>query len=443
MFRGSRFTILSRLQKNIVVITADKNVLPLYRMLQRLLNAVAVASSTMAKEGITIKEGRGKKLLQATMPNREVMERSLIPAVPKPKRSKKSIRPQLPHVQFFDTTEALLSRPTRPTKAPKPVAEHPPISSAVEKLRGVEAATKSRNEARSKPATGGAGTPAGREYDEEYASYVKERTRKGSEAVATRKLIADKAKDPLNQMARLLKHSYVDYLDEDYTPVSYEDFHSEKMKEKARKAAADAAKPARYRMLLDLLIKKVEAKEAEAAKGPDAPERVIEIPAGANLKALQDLARKYNIKGFSGKSAADVRALIVKDNEGRAAREVNIHEYRVQKATENRANLTFLIEAHGKSEEELTRLIEKFRKEHSEQQARKLETIRTIQRDLNNKKITLTEAKELVEKQNKITSAYNEANQSIHSILKDALKFKQTGTSRILEESPSYVNLMF
>ena len=128
--------------------------------MQRLLNAVAVASSTMAKEGITIKEGRGKKRLQATMPNREVMERSLVPAVPKPKRSKKSIRPQLPHVQFFDTTEALLSRPTRPTKAPKPVAEHPPISSAVEKLRGVEAATKSRNEARSKPATGGAGGPA-------------------------------------------------------------------------------------------------------------------------------------------------------------------------------------------------------------------------------------------------------------------------------------------
>jgi hypothetical protein len=69
--------------------------------MQQLLNAVAVASSTMAKEGITIKEGRGKKLLQATLPSREAIEHSV---------RKKSIRPQLPPVQFFNTTEALLSR---------------------------------------------------------------------------------------------------------------------------------------------------------------------------------------------------------------------------------------------------------------------------------------------------------------------------------------------
>jgi hypothetical protein len=107
--------------------------------MQRLLNAVAVASSTMAKEGITIKEGRGKERLQATLPSREVIEHSV---------HKKSIRPQLPPVQFFNTTDALLSRPTRPTKAPKPFAEHPSVSSAIRKLKGVERDTKSRNEAR-------------------------------------------------------------------------------------------------------------------------------------------------------------------------------------------------------------------------------------------------------------------------------------------------------
>ena len=68
---------------------------------------------------------------------------------------------------------------------------------------------------------------------------------------------------------------------------------------------------------------------------------------------------------------------------------------------------------------------------------------RRIRADLTSKKLTSDEAAAQIKALNAGTRLFEDENKAIHMIIRDAIQFKKTGTSRLLEDALSSVGVFY
>jgi len=288
-----------------------------------------------------------------------------------------------------------------------------------------------------------------REFEDEYQESVADLRRRQKSLKEYKATIALAARDPYNQLARMMNSAHIDEDIATEEPETYESFHSRKMKELAAKAAREAAKPDRYKMLLAKAIRKVEARKAGALKneypgrtnsrtgahepGSSVKAVLIDIPAKANAKDLTQLIKENHMKGFSGKSVGALREMLENVNEERKKREVRDIEELHERAKEQETDLKRMMELHNTPLDKLETMLGESRGRHEEAQRTTNERIASIKSAIRNKSISVDEANRRVRESNEIVSAFNKANKKIDMMLQDAIKFHKTGTSPILE----------
>lgn len=391
--------------------------------------------------------GTSADMLEAAIPKlKAALEAAMKPSVAKVIKAAKPIAPHATPVAVTALAKAPVRKPiVFTTPGPSPELEHLTLDRPRKAKKPITFVPNPDIEL-SHPTLdrpGKAKKPTKREFEEEYAAYVRDQERRGGAAKEMRRLISEKSKNIMNQGARFLNAAHIEGIDDDYTPEPYEVFHTKKMEEIARKAAAEAEKPSRYKALLAEAMKKIEKKNAAVSKGPGKDEHAFEIPPSATLKVLQNLARDKGIKGFSGKSAGDLRELIVKEIDARAERHKLFHEQRFTSASRDAAHIKFLVEAHNMSESELKRRLALQEKKKDEAEEHIRIRSREIKNDHRSKKITLEQANAQVQALNVETRKFEEDNKAIHMILLDAIRFKETGKSQLLERAHDSVDVFY
>jgi hypothetical protein len=255
-----------------------------------------------------------------------------------------------------------------------------------------------------------------------------------------RRLIADAAKDPMNQMARLLHAGHVHYMEADDEPLTYKQF----VEEKKRQACVIASRPERYIKAIEHvrgeIAKQYELSAAEDAKA-DSFVRTV-IPEKASIKLLVELMKEKGWKGYSGKKADELRALIAKEEDRQIEVYRNHAIYIRHTADETAERLDLMIKYHTMSAEDLTKEEDRVRSVKAREQERidKLKITVAIMRD---EKKHFTEINEYIASENKKTLLFEKMYKPIEYFVRDARKYQADGSFPALASACSTVGGVF
>ena len=299
-----------------------------------------------------------------------------------------------------------------------------------------------------------------KQYLPEYTEYLEKKRLLKEKADNERRLIAEAAKDPMNrqgskaplaishlpygqmanQMARLLHAGHVHYMEADDEPLTYKQF----VEEKKRQACAIASRPERYIKAIEYvrgeIAKQYELSAAEDAKA-DSFVRTI-IPEKSSIKSLVELMKEKGWKGYSGKKADELRALITKEED----RQIEIYRnhaiYIRRSADETSERLDLMIKYHTLSPEDLTKEEERVRAAKAVEQVRinKLKVDVAIMRD---EKKHYTEINEYSASENKKTLLFEKEYKPIEYFIRDARKYQADGSFPALTSACSNVGGVF
>jgi len=279
-----------------------------------------------------------------------------------------------------------------------------------------------------------------KKYVPEYNTYLEKKRSLKEAANGERTRIADAAKDPMHQMARLLHAGHVHYMDADDEPLTYKQF----VEEKERRARAVASRPEHYIKSIEYLRGEI-AKQYELATAEDARAdsfvRVV-IPEKASIKSLVELMKEKGWKGYSGKKADELRALIAKEEDRQIEVYRNHAIYIRHTADETAARLDLMIHYHTMSPEDLTKEENRVRSVKANEQERidKLKAAVAIMRD---EKKHFTEINEYIASENKKTLLFEKTYKPIEYFVRDARKYQADGSFPALTSACSTVGGVF
>lgn len=277
-------------------------------------------------------------------------------------------------------------------------------------------------------------------YLPEYNEYLEKKRLLKEKADGERKLIAEAAKDPMNQMARLLHAGHVHYMEADDDPISYKQF----VEEKERKLRIIAERPERYIKAIEYvrgeIAKQYELSAAEDARA-DSFVRTI-IPEKASIKLLVELMKEKGWKGYSGKKADELRALIAKEED----RQIDVYRnhaiYIRRTADETAERLDLMIKYHTMTAEDLTKEEERVRSAKAAEQTRingTKATVATMKRE----KKSVSEINEYIASENKKTLLFEKMYKPIEYFVRDARKYQADGSFPALTSACSSVGGVF
>jgi len=279
-----------------------------------------------------------------------------------------------------------------------------------------------------------------KKYVPEYTTYLEKKRSLKEKADSERKRIADAAKDPMHQMARLLHAGHIHYMEADDEPLTYKQF----VEEKERQARAVASRPERYIKAIEYLRGEI-AKQYELAAAEDARAdsfvRVV-LPEKASIKSLVELMKAKGWKGYSGKKADELRGLIAKEEDRQIEVYRNHAIYIRTTADETVERLDLMIKYHTMSPEDLTKEEERVRAAKANEQARidKLKANVAIMRD---EKKHFTEINEYIASENKKTLLFEKMYKPIEYFVRDARKYQADGSFPALTSACSTVGGVF
>ena len=279
-----------------------------------------------------------------------------------------------------------------------------------------------------------------KKYVPEYTTYLEKKRSLKEAADGERKRIADAAKDPMHQMARLLHAAHIHYMEADDEPLTYKQF----VEEKERRARAVASRPEHYIKAIEHIrgeiSKRYESAAAEDARATSFVRTVI--PEKASIKSLVELMKAKGWKGYSGKKADELRALITKEED----RQIEIYRnhaiYIRNSADETAERLDLMIHYHTMSAEDLTKEEEHVRSVKANEQERidKLKATVAIMRD---EKKHFTEINEYIASENKKTLLFEKTYKPIEYFVRDARKYQADGSFPALTSACSTVGGVF
>ena len=279
-----------------------------------------------------------------------------------------------------------------------------------------------------------------KKYLPEYTTYLEKKRLLKEKADNERRLIADAAKDPMHQMARLLHAGHVHYMEADDEPLTYKQF----VEEKERRARAIASRPEHYIKAIEYVRGEI-AKRYEVAAAEDARAtsfvRTI-IPEKASIKSLVELMKEKGWKGYSGKKADELRALIAKEED----RQIEIYRnhaiYIHNSADETAERLALMIHYHTMSAEDLTKEEERVRAAKAAEQVR-INKIKAAVATMRHEKKHFTEINEYIASENKKTLLFEKEYKPIDYFVRDARKYQADGSFPALTSACSNVGGVF
>lgn len=279
-----------------------------------------------------------------------------------------------------------------------------------------------------------------KKYLPDYNTYLEKKRLLKEKAENERRLIADAAKDPMNQMARLLHAGHVHYMEADDEPLTYKQF----VEEKERQARVVALRPERYIKAIEYIhgeiAKRYELATAEDARA-DSFVRTV-IPEKASIKSLVELIKEKGWKGYSGKKADELRALITKEED----RQIDVYRnhaiYIRNTADETAERLALMIQYHTMSAEDLTKEEERIRTAKAAEQAR-IDTLKADVATMRHEKKHFTEINDYIASENKKTLLFEKTYKPIEYFVRDARKYQADGSFPALASACSNVGGAF
>ena len=279
-----------------------------------------------------------------------------------------------------------------------------------------------------------------KKYLPDYNTYLEKKRLLKEKADGERRLIADAAKDPMNQMARLLHAGHVHYMEADDEPLTYKQF----VEEKERQARAVASRPERYIKAIEYIhgeiAKRYELATAEDARADSFVRTVISEK--ASIKSLVELMKEKGWKGYSGKKADELRALIAKEED----RQIDVYRnhaiYIRNTADETAERLALMIQYHTMSPEDLTKEEERVRTAKAAEQAR-IDTLKADVATMRHEKKHITEINDYITSENKKTLLFEKEYKPIEYFVRDARKYQADGSFPALASACSNVGGAF
>ena len=279
-----------------------------------------------------------------------------------------------------------------------------------------------------------------KKYLPEYTEYLEKKRSLKEAADGERRLIAEAAKDPVNQMARLLHAGHVHYMEADDEPLTYKQF----VEEKERRARAIALRPERYIKAIEHIRGEI-SKQYELAAAEDARATSfvrIAIPANATIKSLVELMKEKGWKGYSGKKADELRVLIAKEEYQQIEVFRNRAIYIRRTADETYERLALMIHYHSMSAEDLTKEEERVRTAKAAEQAR-IDKLKADVATMRHEKKPFTEINEYIASENKKTLLFEKEYKPIEYFIRDARKYQADGSFPALTSACSNVGGVF
>ena len=279
-----------------------------------------------------------------------------------------------------------------------------------------------------------------KKYLQDYNTYLEKKRLLKEKADNERRLIADAAKDPMNQMARLLHAGHIHYMEADDEPLTYKQF----VEEKERQARAVASRPERYIKAIEYIhgeiAKRYELATAEDARADSFVRTVISEK--ASIKSLVELMKEKGWKGYSGKKADELRALIAKEED----RQIDVYRnhaiYIRNTADETAERLALMIQYHTMSPEDLTKEEERVRTAKAAEQAR-IDTLKADVATMRHEKKHVTEINDYIASENKKTLLFEKEYKPIEYFVRDARKYQADGSFPALASACSNVGGAF
>ena len=279
-----------------------------------------------------------------------------------------------------------------------------------------------------------------KKYLPEYTEYLEKKRSLKEAADGERRLIAEAAKDPMNQMARLLHAGHVHYMEADDEPISYKHF----VEEKERKLRIVAERPERYIKAIEHIrgeiAKRYELSAAEDARAESFVRTII--PEKASIKSLVELMKEKGWKGYSGKKSDELRALIAKEED----RQIDVYRnhaiYIRRTADETSERLDLMIKYHTMSAEDLTKEEERVRAAKAAEQVR-INKLKADVATMRHEKKHFTEINEYIASENKKTLLFEKEYKPIEYFIRDARKYQADGSFPALASACSTVGGVF
>jgi sRNA-binding carbon storage regulator CsrA len=279
-----------------------------------------------------------------------------------------------------------------------------------------------------------------KKYLPEYTEYLEKKRVLKEAADGERKRIADAAKDPMHQLARLLHAGHVHYMEADDEPLTYKQF----VEEKERRARAVASRPERYIKAIEYLRGEI-AKQYESAVAEDARADSFvrtAIPETASIKSLVELMKSKGWKGYSGKKADELRGLIAKEEDRQIEVYHNHAIYIRNSADETSERLDLMIKYHTMLPEDLTKEEERVRVAKAAEQVR-INTVKAAVAAMRHEKKHFTEINEYIASENKKTLLFEKEYKPIEYFIRDARKYQADGSFPALTSACSNVGGVF
>ena len=279
-----------------------------------------------------------------------------------------------------------------------------------------------------------------KKYLPEYNEYLEKKRLLKMNADGERRLIADAAKDPMNQMARLLHAGHVYFVGADDEPLTYKQF----VEEKERQLRLIALRPERYIKAIEHIRSEIAKQRESAVKEDVNAESFVRtvIPEKITVKVLVELVKEKGLKGYSGKKAEELRAMIATEDDRQIQVYKNNAIYKRRSADETEQRLELMIHYHSLSAEDLTKEEERIRIAKAAEQTR-INELKLFVATMKREKKPVSEINELIESGNKKTLLFEKEYKPIEYFVRDARKYQADGSFPALASACSNVDGKF
>jgi hypothetical protein len=279
-----------------------------------------------------------------------------------------------------------------------------------------------------------------KKYLPEYNEYLEKKRLLKMNADGERRLIADAAKDPMHQLARLLHAGHVHFVGADDEPLTYKQF----VEEKERQLRLIALRPERYIKAIAHIRSEI-AKQYELATAEDARAdsfvRTV-ISEKASIKSLVELVKEKGLKGYSGKKAEELRLMIATEDDRQIQVYKNNAMYKRRSADETEQQLELMIHYHSMSAEDLTKEEERIRIAKAAEQTR-INELKVLVATMKREKKPVSEINEFIDSGNKKTLLFEKEYKPIEYFVRDARKYQADGSFPALASACSTVGGVF
>lgn len=307
------------------------------------------------------------------------------------------------------------------------------------------------------PAEGGAGAPHDAEMERKYKKYSDDwresvlrhdRMIRGFEE-AYRSMPRDHPNRQLAGMYALGHHEPPPRL------MSYTQFvnlETAKMeREAAEKAAAEAARaaaaiegselPEKFKKIIDnIMTEKQKYLEKISAQTPEEHNvnfrGYLEMPAKRDKKSLEAVLKAEGIKGYSGKTVADLIAMIEKANDSKRERNIDVQRRAIERVNNEIITIEAVAKLMSMSKSKLESLLSQLEKAKRATESNPLKTeakrLEAHARRTRNSE-DIRAANEAIRKANDYLTGFVGRNQQYFDLLKEAIHFKETGKMNRLE----------